>query len=238
MSRSIVITASAAAHVALILGLGSLQVDRSQAATAIEVFEVQKAPPPPEPPPPEPAPEQKPPEPEPPPPPQPPKETRKPERAPKAEPPAAQDEPAEAPLDALPDLGLDLSGTSSAAASGGMAVRQGTGPKGSTVRKTLQPARRIDECKEPIGKAKALDLPRPAHTPAALSAGIFGKVRVRFTVDPSGKVASAEVLEGLGYGLDEAALAAIRAARFEPALHCGKAVSSTLTVSVRFDPPR
>jgi len=232
MSRTIVITASAAAHVALILGLGNLQVDRSHAATAVELFEVPPAPPPPEPPPPEPTPEQKPSEPE------PPVQTHKPARKPKAEPVAQQEPTQEAALDALPDLGLDLSGTSSAAAGGGMAVRQGTGPKESSVRKTLQPTRRIDECKEPAGKAKALDLPRPAHTPAALAAGIFGKVRVRFTVDASGKVVSAEVLEGLGHGLDEAALAAIRAARFEPALHCGKAVSSTLTVSVRFDPPR
>jgi protein TonB len=42
------------------------------------------------------------------------------------------------------------------------------------------------------------------------------------------------VVEGLGHGLDEAAVAALRGAKFNPATHCGQPVSSTFVVSVRF----
>jgi protein TonB len=42
------------------------------------------------------------------------------------------------------------------------------------------------------------------------------------------------VLASLDPGLDEAALVAARAARFEPATRCGEPVDATFTVSIRF----
>ena len=42
------------------------------------------------------------------------------------------------------------------------------------------------------------------------------------------------VLSGLGYGLDEAALAAAQSASFEPAVRCGKPARATFTISMRF----
>ncbi|NOU30175.1 MAG: energy transducer TonB [Polyangiaceae bacterium] len=91
-----------------------------------------------------------------------------------------------------------------------------------------------DPCDEPPGKPKALAVPQPAYTDAARAAGISGRVRVEITVDERGHVARVRVLEGLGYGLDEAALASARAATFDPAMRCGKPVSATFTVAMRF----
>jgi periplasmic protein TonB len=151
-------------------------------------------------------------------------------------------EPAAVPsLDALPDFGLELGGESGG--SGGFAVRQGTGarnlpqklsaPKQLTASNDLLP-NAADPCQEAAAKPKLVNLPQPAYTEAARAAGIEGKVRLSITVDATGQVANVEVLQSLGHGLDEAALAAARAARFEAALRCGKPTSSTFTVSMRF----
>ena len=80
-------------------------------------------------------------------------------------------------------------------------------------------------------------MPQPAYTPQALEAGVEGKVRIQFTVDETGLVVDVRLLAGLGYGLDEAALAAARQATFEAAVRCGKPVSATFTVSMRFTKP-
>jgi periplasmic protein TonB len=66
------------------------------------------------------------------------------------------------------------------------------------------------------------------------AAGIEGKVRVQLTVDETGRVVDVKLLQGLGYGLDEAALAAARQAEFEPAVRCGKAARATFNISMRF----
>jgi protein TonB len=75
---------------------------------------------------------------------------------------------------------------------------------------------------------------RPEYTEEARAASIEGKVRVEITVDASGAIRSVKVLEGLGHGLDEAAVRAVEGATFEPAMQCGKPVESTFTVSIRF----
>jgi protein TonB len=77
-------------------------------------------------------------------------------------------------------------------------------------------------------------MPRPAYTDEARAAAIEGKVRVELTIDENGQVTNANVLAGLGHGLDDAALAAVRGAKFSPATRCGKGVASTFVVAVRF----
>jgi protein TonB len=77
-------------------------------------------------------------------------------------------------------------------------------------------------------------MPQPVYARQAREANIAGKVRVELRVDATGAVVSARVLEGLGYGLDEAALEAARAARFEPATLCGKATETTFVIGMRF----
>ena len=91
-----------------------------------------------------------------------------------------------------------------------------------------------DTCAEAEVKAKATNMPRPAYTEDARAAAIEGKVRVELTLDASGKVTDAKIIEGLGHGLDEAAIEALRGATFTPATRCGVATGSTFTVAVRF----
>jgi protein TonB len=68
----------------------------------------------------------------------------------------------------------------------------------------------------------------------ARQAEIEGVVRVEVTVDEEGKVISARLLAGLGYGLDESAIAAAKASTFEPATRCGKRVVGTAVLPFRF----
>jgi protein TonB len=89
-------------------------------------------------------------------------------------------------------------------------------------------------CAEPIVKPKPIQVIQPAYTPDAQAAGIAGKVRVEITISATGEVTGARVLEGLGHGLDEAALEAARASTFTPATRCGEPVGTTFTIGMRF----
>jgi protein TonB len=150
---------------------------------------------------------------------------------------AANPAPAAAPLDALPDFGLSLSGTGG----GGLAVpaAAAAAPVASAttrvVERTLAP-KAADDCDEPPGKPKLVSHATPAYTEDARSAGITGKVRVEIRVDERGRVVDVRLLQGLGHGLDEAALAAARSARFEPALRCGKPSAGTIRIGFTFAP--
>lgn len=51
---------------------------------------------------------------------------------------------------------------------------------------------------------------------AARQAGVSGRVDIRFTILPNGRVAETEVIGKLGYGIDEMAERIVRGLRFEP----------------------
>lgn len=222
-------------HGALALAIGGIDARRSHAATAIELAEVarkkvaEKAPEPPPPAPPE-RPKQA--------------LNRKPALAPAA---AAQPEAApKAALDSLPDFGVALAGgvegggvALPSAQSKVAAAQPATERPESVVKRVVQAKApgATDDCDEPQAKPKPKSVPQPAYTSQALEAGVEGKVRIQFTVDETGRVVDVRLLSGLGYGLDEAALVAARQATFEPAVRCGKPVSATFTVSMRFTKP-
>lgn len=231
MSRSMIMVASVAVHGVALIVLGNLRdSDLAQAATKIEMFEAQapEAPPPPPPPPP-PEPKAEPPKPKP----------RA--AAPEAEPapPLATDLGA-SPLAAAPDFGLSLSGGVAVAPPAAAAPRsEATKPTARSgpakAAANLKPlAQAASDCGDPPVKPKVLALPRPAYSDQARAAGVEGKVRIQLTVDTSGNVTQVRVLQGLGYGLDEAAVQAAKSARFEPAVRCGKPESSTFTIAMRF----
>ncbi|MCF0056006.1 M56 family metallopeptidase [Dyadobacter sp. CY356] len=71
----------------------------------------------------------------------------------------------------------------------------------------------------------------------ALAADIQGKVRVAFTVDENGNVRDVEIVEGLGYGIDEEAL---RVVGNMPKWHCaiknGKPIAIRITMGIDFYP--
>ena len=118
-------------------------------------------------------------------------------------------------------------------------VPNGTGPTRRRESRSLAPTaaaapQRAAVCAGESRKPKPLSMPHPRYTSAAREAGVEGRVRVEITIGAGGEVQSARVLSSLGHGLDEAALEAARAARFDAALECGRAVSATFTVSIRF----
>jgi protein TonB len=172
-------------------------------------------------------------------------------RAPKPEP---KQEPAPAPAAPAPAAQAAPATTSAApVADFGLAMMSGTGKGGIAVpraqsgaaaparaQKTVAPralakgAPEKDSCLEQLIKPKPLSIPQPVYADAARAAGITGKVRVELTLDETGAVVAVKVIEGLGYGLDEAALEAARNARFEPATRCGTPTRTTFTIGIRF----
>ena len=70
---------------------------------------------------------------------------------------------------------------------------------------------------------------------AARAAGVAGRVYVRFVVGTDGKVADAHVLQGIGHGCDEAALAAVRQLpEFRPGRQNGCPVAVAYTAPLLF----
>lgn len=69
----------------------------------------------------------------------------------------------------------------------------------------------------------------------ALAQGISGKVHVWFVVDDKGRIRDAQVIKGLGYGLDEEALRLVRIMPWwTPGTIRGKAVWVSYTMPVTF----
>lgn len=227
---------SLAAHGALALILGTIEVKKSRAATEISYAESQKkkAPEPSkiDPTPPEKTPPQR--------------ALARRAAAPAAEPEAAPPpKAADSPqaFDAVPDFGVSLTGGVNGT---GISLPMGGGgaQRAPSVEKVIRKAAPVaaaalptDGCDEPPAKPKPISVPQPGYTPDAQAAAVEGKVRVQLTVDESGQVVDVKLIAGLGHGLDEAALAAARNAKFEAAVRCGKATRATFTISMRFKLP-
>lgn len=224
--------ASFGAHLALAAGVVSIKGAKIYEDVSVAVFEKAKpeppkaAPPPPEPPPDAPK-----------------AAAKVAKAAPKAAPPPVAEAPAPAGLASgsdIPDFGLSLGGGTGG---GGLALPAGGAKAAPAAAASVQvskkvlgvpPASAAETCPEPPTKPRVISVTQPAYTAEAREANVAGRVRVELTVDGTGHVASARVLEGLGHGLDEAALVAARAATFEAGTRCGKAASSTFVISMRF----
>jgi protein TonB len=87
---------------------------------------------------------------------------------------------------------------------------------------------------EPIQKAHIVTRVRPSYTESARHAHIEGVVRLELMVNEDGDVVSARVLQGLGYGLDEAAMAAAKRFHFKPATKGGRSVTAPFIIKMRF----
>jgi protein TonB len=74
----------------------------------------------------------------------------------------------------------------------------------------------------------------PAYPPRARAAGVEGDVVLDIVVDPAGAVESARVVQGVGFGLDEAALRAVSDFRFAPASRKGQPVRVRMLWPMRF----
>jgi protein TonB len=77
----------------------------------------------------------------------------------------------------------------------------------------------------------------PAYPARALRAGVEGSVTARLQVDANGRVSDAEIVGRSGdrdRELDRAVLNTVRDWRFEPAVHDGRAVATTVQLPVEF----
>jgi len=81
---------------------------------------------------------------------------------------------------------------------------------------------------------KAIYTPSPEFSEEARRKHVEGTVALRLTVSENGDVTDAVVTKGLGYGLDEKALEAVRRWKFEPPLKDGEPISTAVDVIVSF----
>lgn len=93
-------------------------------------------------------------------------------------------------------------------------------------------ARRLDPS---YVQPKLLNSPQPEYTDEARAAKIQGTVRLAVLVSETGKVASTLVFLGLGFGLDEQALKAVRKLKFKSATKDGASVPLWVMVEVEFN---
>jgi protein TonB len=230
-------------HAALAVGTIVMPAPHTSVATAITLVEEKKKK---EPPKPAPAP------------PPPPKAEDKPKPPPAAQQPQQQQQAKVAPeakpevLPPMPvdnggfaDLGVSLGNgegpgialPGAVAATTTTTAKTGPAPAATThkVQQLEAPTQGAAACTEPVVRPRRKVPVAPKYTMQARQAEIEGVVRVQVTVDESGHVLSARVVSGLGYGLDESALAAARATVFEPATQCGKPVVGTTILPFRFE---
>jgi TonB family protein len=76
--------------------------------------------------------------------------------------------------------------------------------------------------------------PRPVYTDEARKLNLEGEVLLEVIFGANGQLRVNRVLQGLGHGLDEAAVSATNKIRFKPAKRNGQAVDSTNIVRVTF----
>jgi periplasmic protein TonB len=91
----------------------------------------------------------------------------------------------------------------------------------------------VEEMPEPIGGIQAIQS-KIVYPEIAKRAGIEGKVYVLAFVDETGTVTKAEIIKGLGAGLDEAALKAVKETKFKPGKQRGKPVKVQVSIPIVF----
>jgi TonB family protein len=152
---------------------------------------------------------------------------------------AEQQQLAELARDSSDPTGATVSRTSSP--TGGQAVMSTTFTASSQSVRTTPgqlsdsvPAYRVGG---PIATPRKVHDVPPVYPEQARSSGIAGVVIIEATIDATGTVTAAKLLRGQPL-LDEAALAAVRQWRYEPAVLNGVAVPVVMTVTVAFAPAR
>jgi TonB family protein len=81
---------------------------------------------------------------------------------------------------------------------------------------------------------KSLHKRKPKYPEAARRAGKEGVVRLEATIGTDGKAKDIKVIEGIGFGCDEAAIEALKKSRFTPAEKDGKPVDRRIIIPYRF----
>jgi TonB family protein len=85
-----------------------------------------------------------------------------------------------------------------------------------------------------VSSPKIVEAADPEYTPEAREKKVAGSVLLRLWVDPDGSPSHVHVVRGVGYGLDEKAVAAVERYKFSPAMEDGKPVTVAINVEVNF----
>jgi protein TonB len=91
----------------------------------------------------------------------------------------------------------------------------------------------VEEMPEPIGGMAAIHA-NVVYPEIARRAGVQGRVYVLAYINDKGEVTRTEVQRGIGAGCDEAAMNAVRKARFIPGRQRGKPVNVRVSIPIRF----
>jgi TonB family protein len=79
-----------------------------------------------------------------------------------------------------------------------------------------------------------IEMPLAGYTTEARKARIEGTVSMWVVVDETGNVTDARIIKGLGYGLDEEAVKAVKNWKFKPTTKDGKLTTATVKVDMPF----
>lgn len=91
----------------------------------------------------------------------------------------------------------------------------------------------VEEMPSPIGGIKGIQ-EKIVYPDIAKQNGIEGRVFIKAYIDEEGDVVKAEVMKGIGYGCDEAALNAVKQTKFKPGAQRGKKVKVQVAVPIVF----
>jgi TonB family protein len=92
---------------------------------------------------------------------------------------------------------------------------------------------------EGINPPKVIEQPEVAPTEEAVKKRTYGRVRLSATINKNGGIEDLKVEKGLGRGLDERALDAVKNSwTFLPATRNGEVLESAIRIEVNFPPPK
>ncbi|MCW8822991.1 MAG: energy transducer TonB [Ignavibacteriaceae bacterium] len=91
----------------------------------------------------------------------------------------------------------------------------------------------VEEMPAPIGGIKAIQ-EKLHFTEIAKRADIEGTVFIQAVIDKNGNVAEANVLKGLGAGLDDVAMNAVKSTKFVPGKQRGRPVNVKIVIPIKF----
>lgn len=153
----------------------------------------------------------------------------------------------------MPD-GAGRSGRNGSSQSGGELRQTGFGssgeqghPKQPTTNQTVRttsfgdaalappPVKKVENLADAQTPVQILSKPRPAYTPEARQLRLEGEVSLQVVFQADGTIHVIRVVQGLGHGLDEAAVQAATRVRFKPATRGGTPVDTNATIKIIFE---
>ncbi len=91
----------------------------------------------------------------------------------------------------------------------------------------------VEKTPKPVGGVKSI-MEKIVYPDEAREKGIEGRVYVKAYIDENGNVVHAEILKGIGYGCDKAAINAVTGVHFTPGMVNGEPQKSTIIIPVMF----